>query len=476
MAVAPTDTISSSAIVLGLKREQWPLTPKTIGSIEVDQDLQLILIGAMNKTLDVVVQAVLEHMARLYNTLWMIPSGEGATMQDTQIKNEMAKPWAAIRAYWRRHYAVGFWAWGTIGRLFLTLAISTSVMLLGAGLNTIGWPKKRWYPDHVRTMNLTENPSKDLTIHTPIMSLERVDWAEDMRTGLALVGGVPQLDENGLPVLTDGAADEIAGAIAASTAFFALTRLPGVYRRSPQDWLNVWETPAYITGIQTRINGSTVQSVSVQSQRIVELFKYHQDRGKSFAKTATGFHGIVHMTAPSLRTTCGDPVADGALENGLEIGKPDDNSASFAVHIGPSDGLSFAGASCTLTLSQALVPVETWIVDLGSPWMSLQNITAPANLRLLPINTAPADAPMTARLAAHFKSMVPMLHGQVPSFGVVPHLIMAARMLQVQHSDFGSDTAALSAVVASLAQQQLSTASWTLRAHEGNLIASAPVH
>lgn len=44
-------------------------------------------------------------------------------------------------------------------------------------------------------MSLTENSSNDPTIHTPLMSLERVDWGEDMRAGLALVGDVPQLDE-----------------------------------------------------------------------------------------------------------------------------------------------------------------------------------------------------------------------------------------------------------------------------------------
>jgi hypothetical protein len=51
--------LSDSAIVLRLKREAWSLTPTTIGRIEIDQEPQLILLGVMNKSLDVLVQAVL---------------------------------------------------------------------------------------------------------------------------------------------------------------------------------------------------------------------------------------------------------------------------------------------------------------------------------------------------------------------------------------------------------------------------------
>lgn len=461
---------------LGLKRERWNLKGRTISNVEIDEDLQLVLIGVVNKTLDVVVQAVLEHMACLYNTLWMIQPGVGATMQDTQIKNEMAKPWVAINAFWRRWRMVGFFGRGSICRLVVTLTISVSVMLLGAGLNTVGWAKKRWYPDHGREMNLTEHSSNDLTIHTPLMSIDYVNWAEDMRAGLALVGGTPKLDEDGEPVLTGGAADEIAGAIAASTAFFALTRLPGVYNKSPTDWLPIWDTPGYITGMQTQINGSTVQTVSVQSPHIIDLFNYQKEHGKPFASTATGFHAILQMTAPQLTTNCVEPVADGPPDNGLEIRQPDGNSATFSVLIGPSAGLGFAGAACTLTVSQVFVPVETWRVDMGSLWMSVHNITAPVVPRSLPIATAQSDALIAARLATHFTSMMPMLHGQVPSFGVVPHLAMAGRTLQAQHPSFTSDVAALAPIVATLAQQQLSTASWALRAHTETLIPSAPVH
>jgi hypothetical protein len=163
------------------------------------------------------------------------------------MKNEMAKPWSAIDAYRRRRHGVGWFGWMLV-RLFVTLAISVSVMLLGAGLNMVGWPKRWWFPDPGREMKLTGHWSGSLTIHTPLNSLTRVDWSADMIAGLDLVGGIPQLDENGQPLLTGGAADEIAGAIAASTAFLALSRLPGAFRR-PQDWLNVWETPAYVTGM-----------------------------------------------------------------------------------------------------------------------------------------------------------------------------------------------------------------------------------
>jgi hypothetical protein len=158
-------------------------------------------------------------MAMLYNTICMIGSGDGSTMQYLDMKNDMAKPWSAVNAYWRRHHGFGWFGWGTLVRLIVTLAIWISVMLLGAGLNTVGWPKRQWYPDPGREMNLTGHWRDEITIHTPLTSLTRVDWSADMVAGLDLVGGIPQQDENGEPLLTSGAADEIAGAIAASTAF-----------------------------------------------------------------------------------------------------------------------------------------------------------------------------------------------------------------------------------------------------------------
>jgi hypothetical protein len=193
------------------------------------------------------------------------------------------------------------------------------------------------------------------------------------------------------------------------------------------------------------------------------------------AKTARGIHGIVQLTRPALSTTCGDLVGDSPPDNGVEIRQPDDSNTIFTVVLGPSAGLNFAGTSCSLKFFQALVPVSTWIFDEEAPAMSLHNITAPMNLRLLPIDTSPADALIASRLGSHFKSMLPMLHGQVPSFGIVPHLVLAARKLQSEHTNFKSEAAALSTVVATLAQQQLSTASWTNTTHEDYRIASAPV-
>jgi hypothetical protein len=463
-------------MVLGLKRERWALKGTTLGKIQFDEELQLITIGLVNKSLDVIVQAVLEHMARLLNTLWMVQDSVGATMQDMQLKNEMTKPWDSIIAFRRRGQIQGLWRQRSVVRLVVTLSISMSVMLLGASLNTVGWPKKRWYPNHQREMSLNENSDQDLTIHTPLMSLERVDWGDDMRAGLALVGGVPQLDEHGVPLMISGAADEIAGAIAASTAFFSLTRLAGMYNRSPPDWLSVWDTPTYMTAMQTQINGPAVQSLSVQSQRITDLFYDQKRYGKPFTRTATGFHGIIRMTAPLLATTCYGPAANGPPDNGFDVRHPEDNSTTFSVLIGPSKGFGFEGAECKLTFSQGLVPVDTWIVDMQSASMALHNIAAPIEPWPLPITTHHTDALIASTLATHFAAIIPMLHGQVPSFGVVPHLAMAARMLKTRRTNFTTDIAALAPVIATLAQQQLSTASWTLRAHNDTLISSAPVH
>ncbi|CAI6339452.1 unnamed protein product [Periconia digitata] len=465
-----------AAILLGFLRQNWGLKNVMVGKIEIDEELQLVIIGVVNKSLDVLIQAALEHMALLYNTLWMIQPGVGSTIQDTLLKNEMSKPWKALYAFYRRGRILGFWKWRSIFRLLLTLAVSISVMLLGAGLNTIAWPKRRWYPD-LTIIKLTEKASPDFSIHAPLMTLDRVDWGNDMHTGVALVGGTPQTDEDGVPLLTSGAADEIAGAIAASGALMSLTGLSSVYYRESPDWGSVWDAPAYMTGIQTQINGSTVRSISLQSKHIKTLFESQKTSGNPLARTARGFHGVVRMTAPVLATTCAELKDKDVDDNSLDVQAPEPNRTTFSILVGTSNVLGFAGAQCTLTLSQALVPVETWIVDLqaDNPYMAINNIAAPTIPRTLPISTNPADSLIAARLAAHFKSITPMLNGQVPAFGITPHLALIARNLKTQYPDFISDTASLTPVIATLAQQQLSTSTWTFTTHDSTTIASAPV-
>ncbi|KAF2659749.1 hypothetical protein K491DRAFT_712295 [Lophiostoma macrostomum CBS 122681] len=470
----------ASAFVLGGRSIRWSLASRSIGRIIIDADMQLVIIGIVNKTLDLIVQHVLEHMGLLQNTLWMLDTGPGATMQDTQIKDEMGKPWAAVRAYWRRRHTVGFWDWASVVRLFLCLGLSLSVLFLGASLNTVAWPKQRWFPNrYTRTVNLTEHATEAFTIYTPLQTLERIAWDQDVRDGRSLVGDA--FAEMTSKHAIGGAADEIARAIAASRALLVLTRLPGMYNESLQDWQgtsplvgpNAQSTS--LTGIQTQINGSTVQTLSVQSEHVASLFTFHQQHGKAFARTATGFHAILQMTGPSLRTVCSNLTEDSVPDDEIDIRMPD-NGASFTVQIGPNAELSFRGVYCTLVFMQALVPVESWITDLQPiPWIGISNITAPASLQPLPMNTASADALIAKSLATHFNATMPSLQGLVPDTGLVPLLTMAARTLQAQRPDFDSDAASMAAVIAILAQQQLSASSWTFRVHEDHLIASWPV-
>ncbi|KAF1999398.1 hypothetical protein P154DRAFT_601541 [Amniculicola lignicola CBS 123094] len=370
---------------------------------------------------------------------------------------------------------MGFASWRSTFRLVIMLAISISIMLLGAGLNTIGWPKMRWYPDIPFNANPTERWSEDLTIYAPLMLIEHVDWSKDISVGLELVGGAPQLDEDGVPTISSGAADEIASAISATDAFLLLSRVPGIYSRSPPDWRDLWDAHNTMTGIQTHIDGSTVLSISVLSQQIKDAFHYQKCNGKSFARTAFGWHGINRVTAPLLTTICTGPSENGPPNNGLEIQHLGVDSATFSVLVGPSGNLDFLGATCAITVSQVLVPVDTWIVDMQDPWNTICNISAPIMPSALPIKTGPANALIASRLATHFAAIIPNLHGLVRNSGIVLHLTLAARRLKYQHSNFTSDAAAIAPFIATLAQHQLTTASWTMRADNDTLISSAPM-
>ncbi|KAK3682508.1 hypothetical protein B0T22DRAFT_286114 [Podospora appendiculata] len=461
-----------TALVLGgVHRQMARAGTQVVFGIGIDEDLQIAMLGLVNKLVDLLVLFSLEKMALLYATVWMVQPDVGATVQDVeQLKGELAKPWVALNALRKRRG-------GGVVRFLLCFPVSVCVLFLGLGMNTLAWPKKRWFPDG------------GMTVYAPAVGVDRVDWAEDMRLALEMVGGTPTLDEAGKPVMHAGAADELAGGFSAGAVLAAIRGLPFAYTRQPRDWFPVADSPAALTGIYTAAGGGgggddgATQSISVQTSQIMDLFRSQQATGPSVARGAIGLTGHIMLTIPMLTTTCfpfTTKNATTATENSLTILPPSANSsATFTIHLGPSSGLSFPGTACTVAVSQVLFPVQTWIVDNATTaYAQIHDISAPASpVPFSSPSSSSSNEKVAALLATHAAAILPNLHGTVPSFGIVPHLLLTARQLHLPSSS-SSPTAGLAPVIAILLQHQLTTATWTTTTNASQtqtMVPSSPV-
>jgi hypothetical protein len=283
-------------VVFGSTSKLFQFTNTSLFGVGIDVDLQLALVGLLNKILDTVVQASLKHTASVCLTAWMAwdfrksgrPAGVGANLTDFGLQDELVEPWTCIVNFWKRCHHLGQRKIGWRGslRFIASLAVSVCVLLLALAINTLGIPKERWYP------SLTGH-EEDLTISTPCLVLNGIDWMNYWGSGFDLVGVGDQ-------------SWAVAIGLAAASTFTLLQGLPAAYRSEPIGWIPISsEEPGLVTAINTVINGSTVQSVSVQNSRVADVFNYLQLNGtKDYYQVASGWNGFVNITAPMLTTTC----------------------------------------------------------------------------------------------------------------------------------------------------------------------------
>lgn len=124
------------------------------------------------------------------------------------------------------------------------------------------------------------------------MILNGLDWMNYWNYGFNLVGG--------------GAESwDAATAIAAASTYMLLAGLPSAYDNGPPGWWPINnEIEGSITGINTLVNVSTVQSISVQNSKLQDIFNELVATKGKFYSDATGWNGLVHLTVPMLTTSC----------------------------------------------------------------------------------------------------------------------------------------------------------------------------
>jgi hypothetical protein len=468
-----------SAILLGWKRQIWPLTVSSIGGTEIQPDTQLVLMGVVNKMMDYLLTYGIEHMAALILTAWMTgqPAANpsiGVLAVDFELNQELLRPWVAIRHFvtmWRSYNirAKRRSRLVILLRFLISLACSMCFLLSAAAMNTMGLPKQRWYPD--LWPNSTVN-NDIMTMSTPRMSLASIDWSNYRDMGLNTVSNGSQWSI-------------AAAAFASASSYTTLASLDKLYQPFPRTWRGVKENDTYQTLINTNINRSGVKSTSIQGSYVTDIYHNAKATGPSYARSSTGMLGSVTLTLPMLTTICNAGTTTELKPRTLlvQTSRPTAMNGTLTLQIWSNEETSFAGATCLLNLQQVLFPVHFWLKDDSgfTFWLTdgsgLAFVDVPYSesgpITVLPPSTV--DKRNLERLAGQFSLMLPHLDGLLPNSSFAEHLVLAARRLKQSAPGFDTEIESLAPVVALTMQRLLTTATWTMTASPTTNVTSFPI-
>ena len=412
--------------------------------------------------MDYLLENALEHSAFLILTLWMTQE-QGVHTIDYEMKEELTKPWIAVANHIERWRLFGWkgLGWRAITRFVLTMASAICFLLLGAAINTIGIPKGRWYPDLFPKSKANDSL---MTLKTPRMSLTNLEWMNLWAVGWNIVGNGPQSWVSAV-------------ALASASMYGVLGSLDGIYGRDQQPgWCGVADLDENVTALNNTVSGSTVESISIQTSFIIDIYNSLQENGPTYAKTSSGLMGTVSLTLPHLTTTCSPANSSTTLDpNAISVSSLEDSTLNsmLKISIGPNSAANFSGAECVLSLRQIVFPVSFWYngpkndglnllgggfgISSGVGWI-------PPSITSLPLPLTKNDADNLKQLGIQFSSMLPSMNGLLTGASFVQHMALAAQKLRAMQPLFETDIASLSSVVAIMIQHLITMAAWNMTA------------
>ena len=408
--------------------------------------------------------------------LWMAhePVGShlaGVHVSDYEIKEELMKSWVAAANFVNRWHSLGWRGpkglqYSALFRILATLIISVCFLLLGAGMHTVDIPKGRWYPN---LWPKTKANDALMALRTPQMKLQNVDWMNDWDLGRGMVG--------------DGSQSwKVAIALASASTFSALGSLGHRYQQELSGLVGKEDGSGSGTVVDTRINRSTMQSISIQGFTILDIFHNFQKTGPSYARMSSGMIGTLNLTLPMLTTSCTMDVLPFISDNTIFIEKlePLKSNATLVIHIGANIGESFSGAVCTLRLLQVVSGIGFWIGGESAPNElhllnnnGIDNRLSINSSIVLPFSSA--DATVLNQVGAQFLSMFQSLDGLVPESSFVQHLVLSARHLKSLRPDVEEEIDSLTPVMAFVIQHLLTNARWNMTSSATETVTSYPI-
>ena len=413
----------------------------------------------------------LEYVSLQTLTLWMTQK-RGAYTIDYEMKEELVKPWIAMANNIERWRLFGWkdLGWRGIARFVLTLASSICFLLLGAAMNTIGIPKGRWYPDLFPKSKANEAL---MTIKTAQMDLASVNWTNIWYDGWDIVGSGPQSWIS-------------AAALASASTYSVLGALDGIYAPNQKlGWCGVSEPGNSVTALNNSVSGSTVESLSIQTSFIIDLYQSLQRTGPKFAQVSSGLMGTVGLTLPQLTTTCSplnsstapkpDIISVGGLSNST-------TSPTINIAFGSNAAADFGGGECAISLHQIVIPVSFWYNGPSADGMNLLNYgfgspgwVVPRLITPLSLPSTQNDADNLRQLGIQLSSMLSSMNGLLIGSSLNQHLALAAQKLRVTQPSFESNTASFASVVAITMQHLITVAAWNMTPSPTNLTTHYPL-
>lgn len=446
-----------SATVFGLSHSIFSLHDTVLGKLIITSDVALLLLGVFNKIVDYLMDHAIGHAVQTISTLRMArPHVFGARfagikLRELKLKEELTRPWKTIWAVHKRRKLGDFQKHVYQNSALTVLKLITSVcfLLIGAGLNTIGYPKDRWYPDS------WVGPGH-LVLSTPQQTLVDVDWWFNRDVAIRSVGD----NANIWPV---------AQALAGVRLYDSLVRNSDwAAQVEPDQW-------RYVDGIMARVVSSdnSIESAMHPNDQVQKIRKQLESTAPYVANISTGAMGKIMTTTARLTTSCSSSNSTGPF---MKFQKQD--ASSFSISL-PYDGM-YGGlmVNCSLTFRQASLLMQFWTTyDYGdeddlhndSDWGHA--IGPRDDLDLL--ETREMDASIVDKLAEHLNDLVPVLDRATPRlpFSDLTSLMVDSIVAEraAQNSTAVLDVPLIMApMIAYLTQQALASATWTTANSDDN--------
>ncbi|OJJ42244.1 hypothetical protein ASPZODRAFT_147621 [Penicilliopsis zonata CBS 506.65] len=451
-------TVITGACILGAKGESFNLTSTTIANILfVDQDTELAVFGLVNRLLEMLTQTALNHIASTLLTKWMTRRDQrGVNTVDFEMAEEFKNPWTAIMNFherWKSSTRQG-WLFPWL-RFLVTLAVSISLLLLGASMNTIAIPKSRWWPD---TRFITPHPPDDRFYFYNQTS--RVSFASRMSEWQL---AWEMIREGGDPSW------EISHTMAASHCLSAFGNLYNSFNQEP-GWQSLGDNEVAAFSAFNVPNGSTgrsLQSMAIQGDQASAMYQNQKKHGKhSWQRDSTGWFASLKLLGILLETDC--IMVDGSDNNtGTNAWQATTINNTIIVKIGPYSNASletFAGATCNISINQAHIPIQQWIYSGTTDYdYSINNWGSDMDPNLVRLGPFPENAAIATEAAGWFQDILPNLQSLSSNHAVINFTSMAVLLAQDLVSLNRGYTVqdGLAAVVATIFTDMLTSFSWT---------------
>lgn len=427
-------------LALGAKRQVFGLRDQRYNFFDLSVDVQLAVFGVVNKILDYLVEDAVLHICGVTLTTWMAFDKAGVRTLDFQMQDEFMKPWITVLNLMRRVQLFGWRGVGLPGvlRFVAALATAVSVLLLGAGVNTIGIPKQRW------------TDGTDLL--TDRYRITSVEWAraDNMAYNMHL-----SLDE----------VQNRSRAVVGSECWLSTSGLWLATAKTIEDgWIEVyqdrWADAKTMTGVRVDDNGQ-VSSLSIQGGAVYDMWQSQAANGSFNARSSQGWTGAFNLTLPIGTVSCVESTT--GLNETITVTGPDSHgAAAIAIVFGGSTAGSFPGATCTFTLRQGQYEVNAWIIDEGQPDVSIDSY---GNNRYLNVTFYDAEVEnrnILTQVATVFREIIPVMDRLSYPDGFFQHILFVRASLFRVGINSPDPNAGLALAMAGMLQHLLTIARWEL--------------